>query len=249
MLLVLLATFLIGFAKAGVPGLGMLIGPLAILGVSDAPWVNGYLLPLLIVGDVFCGWRYFGQWDRRIVASMAAGAALGVLATSPLLDWLGDRTVLYNRTMGGLAVLFGTWQLLLELRHKAAEGELPPPSRSPWLGAAAGALTAVTSTIAHQGGLVSNLYLASLRMSKERFIATATGAYFLINTFKVPAYVDNGLINPETLRYGAFCWPLVILGGVAGAAFVKRVSAQQFTKLILVLTLASGVKLLFWPGH
>lgn len=244
--LVLLATFLIGFAKAGVPGLGMLIGPLAILGQGDAPWVNGYLLPLLIVGDIFCGWRYFGKWDKRIVGCMAGGALLGVAATTPLLHWLGDRTEIYNRTMGGLAILFGTWQLILELRRKANGGDGAEPARSPWLGLGAGALTAVTSTIAHQGGLVSNLYLASQRMSKERFIATATGAYFLINSFKVAPYVGNGLISAETLRFGAMTWPLVILGGLAGAAFCKRVSPQQFTMLILVLTLASGVRLLFW---
>lgn len=248
--LVLLATFLIGFAKAGIPGLGILIGPIATLGAGDASYAIGYLLPLLIVGDLFCGWRYFGKWDRRIVVTMAAGAVIGVLLASPLLGLLAEQKMLFNRVMGGLALFFGGWQLALELRRRPAGEETPeraPWHHAPWLGVVAGTLTAITSTIAHQGGLVSNLYLVSLKMTKERFIATATGAYFILNCLKVPAYLENGLINPDSLRHNAQTFPLVILGGFAGAWVVKRVSPGAFTRVILVLVLAAGVKLLVWP--
>jgi uncharacterized membrane protein YfcA len=242
-----LVALLIGFAKAGLSGVGMLNTPL-LTWAHTPEFAVGVSLPLLLVGDIFVGWRFFGQWDKRVVLTMVPGALVGVIIGSRLLDLLTESEKLFSRVIGIAALCFAILQLVIELRRaddeQADEAARPAPI---WMGVLAGALTAIVSTIAHQGALVSNLYLLSQRLTKQRFVATATGIYFILNSMKIIPYVTHDLITGDTLLYSLAAAPLVVLGGFAGAYVIQRIDPRAFARIVLVLVVLMGLKLAVWP--
>ncbi|NUQ00970.1 MAG: sulfite exporter TauE/SafE family protein [Armatimonadetes bacterium] len=242
LLKVALAGFLIGLAKVGFAGLGMLITPL-LASATNASFAVGVSLPLLICGDFSGGWRFFGKWDARQVAHLLPGALVGVVLGSQLLDGLAENELLFNRALGLVALFFALLQLVVEIRR--GEDEEAPPA-APWWGFAAGAGTGVVSTIAHQGGLVSNLYLLSQGLTKERFAATTMVVYMAINLMKLPPYLLQGRITRETLHFSLLGVPAVLLGVFVGARLVERLNPRQFSRVILVLVILTGLKLVIW---
>ena len=68
------AVILIGLAKGGFSGLGLLSLPLMALVVSPVT-AAAIMLPLLIVQDVVSVWSYRREFDRRNLATLAARRA------------------------------------------------------------------------------------------------------------------------------------------------------------------------------
>jgi uncharacterized membrane protein YfcA len=111
----------------------------------------------------------------------------------------------------------------------------------------AGFATALTSTVAHQGGVVSNIYLLSQHLTKERFAATAMGVYFALNCMKVGPYVSKGIINAETMPYSVAAMPFIAAGVLVGAKLLQKLDPKQFAGLVLWLVVVTGLKLIIWP--
>lgn len=242
--LVAVAAVLIGLAKAGFAGLAMLNVPVLAWQV-DPNFAVGVTLPMLIAGDLATGWRYYGLWDKRIVLTMVPGTFVGVLISMPLLRVLGENKELFTRSIGIVALAFTALQLIAEQRRNGEQGEHRPAPA--WQGVLAGVLTGVASNIAHQGGVVSNLWLLSQRQTKERFAATAMGVYFLLNTFKLIPYLSTGLITAESFRWSLFGIPFVVAGVLVGARWLVRIRAEAFAGIILWMTILMGLKLAIWP--
>jgi uncharacterized membrane protein YfcA len=230
----------------------LLTSPLLVaLGMNPA-YAVGVVLPLLIAGDIFCSWRFFGHWDAKILRLMIPGAALGVLLASPLLAQLQSSEALFNRWIGGSTLLFALVQLALDARKREPSDRPLPHQTSRLLdstvGFCAGTATAVVSTIAHQGGAVSNLYLLGQGLAKEQFVATATGLYFTLNCMKVVPYVEQGMLTKAVLLQSLVGMPFVVLGGFVGAKLLRRLDPVTFGRFILVFVLIAGGKLLI-QGH
>lgn len=239
---VALAGFLIGLAKVGFAGLGLLITPL-LTSATDAQFAVGVSLPMLLCGDFSGGWRFLGRWDRRQVARLLPGALLGVAIGAPLLRVLSESDTLFNRAIGLVALFFALLQLIANRRRTFDEEQPPAPA---WMGVAAGTGTAIVSTIAHQGGLVSNLYLLSQGLTKERFAATTMILYLAINLLKLVPYLQQGRITAATLHYSLLGVPAVLLGVLLGAKLVERLNPKQFAAVIVWLVILTGLKLVIW---
>jgi len=235
--------FVVGMSKGGFAGLAVLSTPImaAVVGPKLAV---GASLPMLIVGDLVTGWRFFGQWDRRVVQTMVPGALIGVILATPLLAHLSDHEVLFNRGLGILAIGFAFLQMAVERRRREL---IEAPAAPGWTGVVAGIATGVTSTVAHQGGVVSNLYLLSQHLTKERFAATAMGVYFALNCIKLVPYLKLGVINGETMPYSIAAMPAIAAGVLVGARLLKKLDPKQFAGMVLWLVVVTGLKLLFWP--
>lgn len=248
-LFVALTGLLIGFSKAGVAGVMTLLGPLLAL-VFQAKFATGVPLPLLISGDLFVLWRFGRRWEWRVIAPMLPGAALGIAIGGLLLHGLTNHLRLFNQVIGVLALAFSALQLGLDARRarrlRRGEEQAHQPA-TPLVGAAAGSVTGVLSTIANQGGLVTNLYLVSQQLAKERFVATQAVLYGCINTTKLIPFAFNGLITPHTLTLDLYGLPFVIVGGFLGARVLRVMNDETFIKVILWMTILTGLKLVCWP--
>lgn len=245
-LLIVLTGLTIGLAKAGFAGVGAVNVPLLAVIVNDPSFAVGVILPMLIAGDFTVGWRFFGQWDKRLVLTMLPGAIAGVALGAPILNTLSGNTEIFERAIGVVALVFTLLQMVLEKRRTEQPGDEHQPAPV-WAGLLAGTLTGIVSTVAHQGGLVTNLYLLNQRLTKERFAATAMGLYCALNLTKLIPYLQQGKINPETFHYSLVGLPFVVLGVLLGAQLLKKISPKFFANFILWLTLLVGLKLAIAP--
>jgi len=90
--LVAVPVLLYGFSKTAMPVAGVLAGP--VLAVVLGPTVaTGFMVPLLILGDLF-GLFYFRQHgDWRLIRRLVPGVLLGFLLTAVLFKLLDTHTL------------------------------------------------------------------------------------------------------------------------------------------------------------
>jgi uncharacterized membrane protein YfcA len=224
--------FLMGVAKTGVPGLGILVVPLMILIVGDARLSAAWLLPILCTADLFALW----YWRRHAAASklfslapwVLAGIFLGSLALS-----LNDRML---RPIVGAIVLL---MLIAFLYRRARPNAGMGTAHAAPYGIAAGFAT----TVANAAGPVMNIYLLRKRLPKEEFIAMGAWFFFLVNLTKIPIYTWHGLFSKQSLMFGAAVAPAVFVGALTGRWLIDHISGRVFELLVVILTAGSTILL------
>jgi uncharacterized protein len=224
--------FLVGIAKTGVPGLGIMVVPLIVLAAGDARFGAGWLLPMLCTADVFAviAWRRHAAAKKLfaltpwVLAGMAGGA-VALLAREHTL-----------RIAVGVIVLA---MLAVYLLRRHAPGLLPGANHPAPYGVTAGFAT----TVANAAGPVMNLYLLSKRLPKEEFIATGAWFFFIINLTKIPIYTWHGLIGRRSLLFDAALIPVILTGAVTGKWLVHHMPEALFEVLVVLMTAASTVLL------
>ena len=110
--------YLVGVAKTGVPGLGILVVPLMAVMLSDAKQSAGWLLPLLCAADIFAVlyWRrHTAIWKLFTLAPwVAAGMVTGAIALT-----LNERFL--RPIVGGIVFVMLTIYLVRRFRNSASE--------------------------------------------------------------------------------------------------------------------------------
>ena len=232
--LLAIAAVLVGMAKTGVPGLGILVVPLVFHAVPDARLAPAVLLPLLCVADV-AGvaiyrrhaepgrlWRLF-PW---VVVGMAGGSAALAWIPGPALRVTVGVIVL---AMAGLHLLKGRVETI------AAPG---------WRSALFFGLTAgFATTVANAAGPVMNLYLLGMGLPKDQFMGTGTWFFLVINLVKVPLYAAQGLFTGDGLLTDLLVLPGVGLGAWGGRRIYERLPATRFAQVVMALVILSGLLL------
>ena len=235
--MILLSAFIIGLGKAGIKGLDMLTVTLMAI-VFGSKSSTGVVLPLLSMADIaavsyynrHAQWRHF----RKLVPWMVAGILLGVFTGKDMDE------VVFKKVMAGIILVTIIIVLVMEYRKSDSVPEHPAFAAS--TGLAAG----FTTMIGNLAGAFSNLYFLAMRMDKNGFIGTAAWIFLFMNLFKLPFqvfYWKN--INADTLKTDLFLVPALALGFWAGIVWVGKIRDEQYRKLVLVLTLAGSLMMLF----
>ena len=227
-----LCAYLVGVAKTGVPGLGILVVPLMALMVGDAKQSAGWLLPILCTADIFAVlyWRrHTAAWKLFVLAPWVA---VGIVAGSAALT-LNEQVL---RPMVGAIVLV---MLTIYLYRRWRNSEDRTPSHAPTYGMTAGFAT----TVANAAGPVMSLYLLSQRLPKEEFVATGAWFFFAINLTKVPIFAWHGMVTIPSLIFDLWMVPSVLLGALTGGWLVNRIPQRAFDACVIVLTALSTLML------
>lgn len=233
------AVLFIGLAKAGFGGgLGMLVTPLTVL-AFDAKLAIGILLPLLCAGDLFSMYFYWGKWRRDNLRYLLPGVVVGVILGVQLIGRFSAREL--NIAIGLLAVTFVAFQVVKEWIFKA-EGAFEPNHA---IGLPCGVGAGITSTFAHGAGPVISMFLIPQRLPKEIFVGTNVLIFTWVNWIKLPFFVGNHIITPETLVISAWYFPLIPVGVWLGVWLNRRVSEGLFAQLIYLFTFLAGLQLIF----
>lgn len=249
------AAILVGAAKTGVPGLGILVVPIMATAFGGKASV-GTLLPLLIVADIFAvsRYRHHADWSRlwRLFPWVLPGVVLGAVALWGVerVTIAGvDGSVLF-RPLIGLIVL--TMLGLVLARRRWGDALTP---HSPTALASAGVGAGFATTVANSAGPVMTLYLAGLGYSKQAFMGTNAWFFLILNLVKVPIYLaltvfDTGgepLFTTTSLMIDAVLVPVVLVGVAVGLWIFPRIPQQVFDRLVLGLAALSAVRLLLSP--
>lgn len=239
-----LAGLLIGVAKTGIPGFGILAVPLMVLAVGDARHSAAWLLPLLCLADLFAIATYRRHAHARrlfgLLPWVLGGIALGALTLAAPERTLRVLVAAIVIVMIGLRWLRG---------RRAGAAETAPPSDAPardrwWQAAGYGVSAGFATTVANAAGPVMNLYLLARRLPKHEFVATGAWFFFVVNLVKIPIYVGHGLIGRRSLLFDLALAPAVVVGALLGRAVLQRMPQAIFDKLVMALTVCAAGLLL-----
>ena len=236
--IIVFAVFLIGISKAGFGGgVGLLSTPLMSL-VLPAKVTVGFLLPLLIVADVFTIYHHWGHWDWRNLKILSLGAAVGILLGVVFIDRISDAQL---KQLIGFGVIAFTLFQIIRGKIRGSESHYHPGFLQ---GTTVGASAGFVSAIAHSAGAIIAMHLLPQNLDKRTFVSTMVLFFAAVNLFKVIPYFSIGILSWETIKAGLIFLPIIPVGTMAGAWLNKRIDQASFTKIIYILVFITGVQLL-----
>ncbi len=232
-LLILLSSFIIGLAKAGLKGVEMLnVTIMAIVFGGKAS--TGIVLPLLCLADILAVIYYnrHAQWSHfwKLIPWIITGILIGVYVGKDLDE------LLFRRIMAIIIVLTVIIMLILELRKSVTL----PSNRL--FGANMGLIAGFTTMLGNLAGSFSNIYFLAMRVPKNNFIGTAAWIFLVINFFKLPFQVifwKN--INVTSLYIDLLLVPALFLGFWAGLRIVSKIKDNSYRKVVIALTIVGAI--------
>jgi uncharacterized membrane protein YfcA len=233
---VFFAVFLLGMAKSGIKGIGIIIVVIMAL-VFGEKASTGILLSLLISADILAVIYYnrHAQWHfiKKLMPWMVIGVLVGV--------WMGNDISedLFKKMMA--VIIIGSVILMFYFENKKS---IAIPNNL-WFSSSAGFLSGFSTMIGNLAGPISNIYFLAMRLPKNEFIGTAAWMFFIINVFKLPFHILVWkTINKETLVLNSVMIPVLIIGFYLGVRIVKMISNINYRRFILIATAIGGLILL-----
>jgi uncharacterized protein len=235
-LLIGLAAFIIGLAKAGLKGVEMLnITIMAIVFGGKAS--TGIVLPLLCVADIGAVLYYnrHAQWNHfwKLIPWMAAGILIGVYVGKDLNE------AIFKKIMAAIIIVTVIIMVVMELRKTDSV-----PS-NPAFVAGTGIVAGFTTMLGNLAGAFANLYFLALRMPKNGFIGTTAWLFLVINLFKLPfqvLYWKN--ITQHSLLTDLVLVPALLLGFWTGIYIVAAIKDEGYRRIVIGLTLLGALVIL-----
>src|SRR5688572_30984040 len=110
------AVILLGLAKGGFSGIGVLAVPLMTLVVSPVQAAS-ITLPILIVQDAVSVWVFRKEWDKKSLVILTPSALVGIVLAYLLAAHVSAAAV--ELAVGLVSLIFGARQLRVTLRGTA----------------------------------------------------------------------------------------------------------------------------------
>ncbi len=234
--ILVVAAFLLGVAKSGIPGLGVLAIPLVAL-VLPARASTGLILPMLILGDVFAVAYYRRHVQWQYLWRLFPWALAGILAGYDVLNLIPDRAM---RPLIGAIVL----AMLVVHAWRRWRGDIEVPHHWSFTGSM-GLLGGFATMVANAAGPVMQLYLLAMRLPKWAFLGTGAWYFLIVNWVKVPFMVSLEMITPASLRVNLLLAPALIAGAMGGVFCVRLIPERSFTRIVEILTAITALALIF----
>lgn len=229
----------IGLSKAALPGAATLAVAL-FAAVLPAKQSTGTILLLLIVGDVFALWAYRRHADLRTLLRLAPAVIVGLVAGAVFLALAPDSWV---RRM--IAVILLTVVAVTLIRRRFP-GRTEPGARSRRVAAGVyGSLGGFTTMVANAAGPVMSMYFIAGRFPVKAFLGTTAWFFAIVNVTKLPFSISLGLITPEGVVIDLLLIPVVVAAAFFGRWVAGRISQRLFEKIVVALTIAGALYLLF----
>ena len=232
-----LCAFLIGANKMGVPAIGIL--PVILLAlVFPAKLSPGIQLILLAATDVLAVIYYRRHANWKIILRLLPFALVGIALGSIVIRTV-DNEMLLLRMMGVLILALVILNLFRErLKSYLADKGL---ILALFFGVALGFAT----QLANAAGPIAAMYFVLMRLQKEEYMGVSAWTFLLLNCIKLPIFISEGRITMEALRMDIAIFPLVLVGGICGVLFLKKVPQKRFEQLVEILVFLSALYLCF----
>lgn len=237
-----LGALLIGISKTGVAGLGILVAAI-FANLMPAKLSSGFVLPMLIMGDLMAVYAYRGHADYRQALRLFPWTLPGILAGYFAFGVVNDKQA--RLMIGVIVALMVVWHLVRKLTaKKPSAGSLPAETHSTFSVALLGISAGFTTLVANAAGPIMTLYLLAMGMPKMAFVGTAAVFFCGLNLLKVPFMVSLGSIQWSSLGWNLALAPAVLLGAWLGKKLLGKLSQKWFEYIALTLSAAAAVKLL-----
>jgi len=230
-LLLIMAALLVGFGKTAIGGVVMIAVVLSAI-VLPTKESTGFMLMMLLTGDVVAVWTYRRDVDWRLIGRLVLPILVGIAAGAGFMSWVDD--LVLKRTIGVIVLVLlvaGFWPEKLAAHR-------------PWVGRGYGALAGFTTMVANAGGSPMSLYLLAAKYDKWRFLGTSSWLFFAVNLTKLPVSIGLGIIEPRTAVLAVTMIPVVLLGTWLGRLTIHRIDQVTFDRLITAFVALAGIWLL-----
>jgi len=232
-----LAAGLVGLAKTGIPGTGVLVVPLMAAIHGDAKASVGVLLPMLIIADIFAVvfYRHHAQWDRirKLFPWVAVGMVGGYLALRSIPDNV------FAPFLGALVCGL----VVLEFCRQRCDWHHMP--HHPVFVGFIGFLTGFSTMTGNVAGPVINIYLLCHGLDKKQFLGSTSWFFLVINCIKIPFFMEQGMITHQSLMFDVWAMPAIIAGAFFGRWIVPFIPQRTFNIAVLLLALVAAGSLFF----
>lgn len=236
-LTVLGGAFAIGMNKGGLTGLGIL--PVLLFAiVFQARESTGFVLPLLIVGDVCAIMVYHRVVIWKVFWTLLPPAVVGIVIGYFLMGRISEPV--FAPLIGWIIIAL----IALQFLRSALGAKLDRFFESHSFGLGMGVLTGITTMLANAAGPVANLYLLSVGLPKWNLIGTSAWVFFVINLCKVPFSAHLGLTNAYSLTLALVLAPVVIGGFFFGRHIAKVMPQKLFERFLLICTAIGALRLI-----
>jgi len=263
-IVVVLCALLVGFAKTGIGGVGIVVIPLMAM-VFPAEKSPGILLPMLIMGDIFAVSYYHRHAVWTHLLRPMPWAIAGVLAGFAVMKFGNWTSAEYSRLIGGITlacVLLTVWRRRQARNDKRngeqetgpeatdagtkSDHEQEPTSTPAHIGVVifTGLLGGFATMVANAAGPIWVIYLLAIGLPKFELVGTGAWFFIILNVFKVPFQINLGNITGPTFMFNLVMLPAILIGAWAGVKTLKRIDQKLFNNVIQWLAAAAAVKLL-----
>src|SRR5580704_15637526 len=236
-LVALPAVIILGLSKGGFTGLSSLAMPMMSLVISPVR-AAAIVLPVLIVQDWVSVWAFRRDFSPRNLLILIPASILGVAAGWLLAARVSEDAV--RLAVGVISITFVAYMLIRDRLGLAPVATPGVPAGVLW-----GSLAGFTSFISHAGSPPFQVYVMPQNLKPRVFAGTATMFFAAVNLIKLPPYLMLGQFSRQNLTVSALLIPVAVLSTFAGVWLVRRVAADRFYAIILVITFLIGVKLTY----
>ena len=235
LLIMVIVSILIGMAKTGVHGAGMMSVPI-LASVFGGQVSSGVMLPLLILADVAGVWYYHRHASWKHLKILFPWAAIGVIGGTMIGSSINDYTF---KMVMSVTILVSVFIMILLERYS----EAIPEKKS--FGYSMGVAAGFTSMVGNLANSVMAVYLLSVRLPKNIYIGTTAWFFLVINLFKLPFHVFVwNTIERKILVLDLMMLPFILVGAVTGIWIVKKFSDKHYRWFIILMTVVSAVFML-----
>ena len=225
--------FIVGFSKTSVGGLAAIAVAVAALAMP-AKESTAAILAVLIAGDLVAVSLFGRHVDWSLLRSLLPAVLPGLVLGTFFLAVVSDEVL--RRSIGVMLLVLVGLQLWLRRRQRIRPRVAGEASRAdhPVMAGITGAAAGFTTMTANSAGAVMTLFFVAKGVEKARFIGSIAWFFLGVNLAKVPFSVGLGLMRWDDVWRAVLVFPLVVLGGFAGRALVRRLAQQQFEVAVLL---------------
>jgi len=238
LILIAAVVLMVGISKSAFAGaLGVFAVPLLMLKLP-ATQAIALMLPILIIGDVLTVKSYWRKWDNKLLLSLMPGAITGISLAYFIIDLINaDRL---QHIISLICILFSLKNLLFkQTTFTVFNNQISAFAMS--------ALSGVTSSLVHAGGPPLIMYFSAIGLTPQKFIATASVFFAVLNTFKLIAVTSLGILNINSMLTALAFIPLALLGNWLGVKISASLNKHRFLTIMNYLLLSLGSWLLLIP--
>ncbi|MBI4151361.1 sulfite exporter TauE/SafE family protein [Candidatus Woesearchaeota archaeon] len=119
---------------------------------------------------------------------------------------------------------------------------LQPTMRNNLLG---GSLSGFFAGLIGTGGALRGAFLASMRLEKSAYIATAALISLAVDLTRIPIYLASGFLTPDLFYAVPFLVIIALLGSFTGKKIVRYIPQKMFRRIVLVAIGVIGLKFVY----
>ncbi|OGD07937.1 hypothetical protein A2899_04995 [Candidatus Amesbacteria bacterium RIFCSPLOWO2_01_FULL_49_25] len=169
--------------------------------------------------------------DRRLLVRFGLPSLIFSILGALLVAHISP--ALLTRLLGIILILYSSLSLYRDSWH------LPASATATFIG---GSLSGFLAGLVGTGGAIRGAFLSPLRLSKDRYLATAAAIAIIVDLARTGVYLRQGFFATGFYSQIPLLLILSFVGTLVGRLLVNRLSLAHFRRFIFLGLLLSGIK-------